>query len=119
MNQLEKGNEIEILGPIPTFEYISNSYQTLLLICCGTGITPIFQIINKILYDPKDTTKLLLFFANRTEEDILLKDELTQLGNSFPNRLKMFFILSQVTILIPSIFFFSYLVFFSFFFFCF
>lgn len=106
MNQLEKGNEIEILGPIPTFEYISNSYQTLLLICCGTGITPIFQIINKILYDPKDTTKLLLFFANRTEEDILLKDELTQLGNLFPNRLKMFFILSQVTILIPSIFFF-------------
>ena len=45
----------------------------------GTGITPVLQVIRAILRDPKDTTEMFLIFANQTEEDILLRDELEKI----------------------------------------
>ena len=41
-----------------------------------TGITPMLQIIQAILKDSEDTTRVSLLFANQTEDDILVRDEL-------------------------------------------
>ena len=49
------------------------------MIAGGTGITPMLQVIRAILKNPRDTTKLYLIFANQTEEDILLRQELESL----------------------------------------
>jgi cytochrome-b5 reductase len=65
------------------------------MLCGGTGITPIYQVLCAILRDAKDTTEMSLLFANRTEADILLKDELDMLARGHPNRLKVHYILSQ------------------------
>lgn len=46
------------------------------LIAGGTGITPMLQIIRAILKDPQDNTQVSLLFANQTEDDILLREEL-------------------------------------------
>lgn len=46
------------------------------LVCGGTGITPMLQIIRAILKNPDDRTEIWLLFANQTEEDILLRKEL-------------------------------------------
>ena len=46
------------------------------LITGGTGITIMYQISLAILEDPTDESKVTLLFANRSTEDILMKEEL-------------------------------------------
>jgi cytochrome-b5 reductase len=80
MHSLRAGSKIEVRGPIGRFKYKKNQYPKLGLIAGGTGLTPCLQVIRSILqspeYAPGDKTRLTLFFQNRTEEDILLLDEL-------------------------------------------
>lgn len=49
------------------------------MIAGGTGITPMLQVITAILKNEKDKTEMYLLFANKTEDDILLKNELEKL----------------------------------------
>ena len=58
--------------------------RTLGLIAGGSGITPMFQLIKGISEDSKDQTNVTLLYANKTEQDILLKNELTALQKSKP-----------------------------------
>ena len=46
------------------------------MIAGGTGITPMMQIMRAVNRDAGDKTKMSLIFANQTEGDILLRDEL-------------------------------------------
>ncbi|KAJ8258376.1 hypothetical protein COCON_G00173880 [Conger conger] len=48
------------------------------LIAGGTGITPMLQLVRAILKDPSDQTTCNLLFANQTEKDILLRDQLEE-----------------------------------------
>lgn len=48
----------------------------------GTGITPVFQVIQASLMN-KDGCELSLVFGNRTTNDILLKQELMDFANDF------------------------------------
>lgn len=51
-------------------------------------------MIKHILTDANDeTTKLWLIYANKTEEDILLKEELDQLEKEHSNRFKIKYVL--------------------------
>ena len=47
--------------------------QTLVLVAAGTGLTPMLRIINYVLQ--KDIQIVLLFF-NKTQKDILCREEL-------------------------------------------
>ena len=42
------------------------------LICGGSGVTPMIQLIQAILQDPKDSTALSLLYANKTVDDIII-----------------------------------------------
>lgn len=61
------------------------------MIAGGTGITPMMQIIRHVFKDPEDITKLHLLFANQTEDDILLRNELEALASDHPDQLKVWF----------------------------
>lgn len=61
------------------------------MIAGGTGITPMLQIVRHIFGDPADKTHCSLIFANQTEDDILLRDELEALAAKNPTRFKLFF----------------------------
>jgi cytochrome-b5 reductase len=76
LNNLSVGDKVEIRGPKGEMKYHKNLVKELGMIAGGTGITPMFQIIRRICEDPKDNTKTTLLYANKTEDDILLKDEL-------------------------------------------
>ena len=52
----------------------------------GTGITPMYQTARVILKDPKDATRLSLIYGNLSEKDILIKDLLDELTQSYPDR---------------------------------
>lgn len=63
----------------------------------GSGITPMLQLIRHITRDPKDQTKLSLLFANQTEEDILLRDELEEIVKNYPDQVKIWYTIDRPT----------------------
>ena len=86
MDTLKLGDTLKFRGPTGRFEYLGKGDCTLrgaprkvrnfAMIGGGTGITPLLQVLRAVLKDPSDQTKVSLIFANQTEEDILLREEL-------------------------------------------
>ncbi|KAJ4157043.1 hypothetical protein NW754_008685 [Fusarium falciforme] len=61
----------------------------------GTGITPMFQIIRAICEDDRDLTEVSLIYANRSEEDILLRKELESFARRYPQSFKLYYLLDN------------------------
>ena len=66
----------------------------------GTGITPILQLIRQFINDPNDKTKMSVIFANQSESDILLRDDLEMVAANHPERFRIWSV--------PAYFFFYY-----------
>lgn len=75
IHELKVGQELSIKGPIPKFPYVANEFESIALIAGGSGITPMWQIMQEIDANPNDKTKATLVFGNVTEADILLRKE--------------------------------------------
>uniref|UniRef100_A0A7S1BKY8 NADH-cytochrome b5 reductase n=2 Tax=Corethron hystrix TaxID=216773 RepID=A0A7S1BKY8_9STRA len=65
------------------------------MIAGGTGITPMLQLIKAVLRNPKDETTLSLLFANKSENDILLRDELETLVAKYPEKINVHFTIEE------------------------
>ena len=63
----------------------------------GTGITPMLQLIRAVFRDTNDRTELSLLFANQTEDDILLREELEDVQKQFPERFKLWYTVDRPT----------------------
>jgi cytochrome-b5 reductase len=61
----------------------------------GTGITPMYQLIRAICEDDRDLTEISLVYANRTEADILLREELETMARKYPKNFKLFYLLDS------------------------
>ncbi|CAF3989211.1 unnamed protein product [Rotaria sp. Silwood2] len=94
---MKKGEIIEIKGPIPKYPYEPNKFENLVLIAGGTGITPMIQVIEEVLFNPNDKTKITFLFANVSLDDILLKEHLDKLTEKYPDRFKVHYIVDKVT----------------------
>ncbi len=81
LNQLRIGDQIELKGPLGSFVWRGRgiaywrgadmSVSKLAMICGGSGITPIIQVLRAIFNDPDDqNTEVWLIDGNKTEEDI-------------------------------------------------
>ncbi|XP_034929197.1 NADH--cytochrome b5 reductase 1-like isoform X3 [Populus alba] len=53
------------------------------------------QLTRAILENPEDKTIVHLIYANSTFEDILLKGDLDEFASKFPDRFKIYYVLSQ------------------------
>ncbi|KAI9311884.1 hypothetical protein BX666DRAFT_1838720, partial [Dichotomocladium elegans] len=92
------GEEVFVRGPMMEYDYSPNSKDEIGMIAGGTGITPMYQLIRRILQNPDDKTKRLwLIYCNKTEEDILLKKELDALQAHHPDRLTIMYVLEETT----------------------
>lgn len=65
------------------------------MIAGGTGITPMLQIVHQVLTDADDDCSLWLLFANQTEKDILVREELEDFQACYPNRFKLWYTLDR------------------------
>ncbi|KAH7628944.1 hypothetical protein B0T09DRAFT_169996 [Sordaria sp. MPI-SDFR-AT-0083] len=93
---MQIGDQIEIRGPKGAMQYAPNSYaKEIGMIAGGTGITPMYQLIRAICEDESDKTKISLLYANNTEADILLRQELDGFVKAFPEKLSVQYVLSQ------------------------
>ncbi|KAJ9611748.1 NADH-cytochrome b5 reductase [Cladophialophora chaetospira] len=95
IHSLKEGDTLSFKGPIPKYPWSPNKHSHITLIAGGTGITPMYQLIRAIFKNPEDNTKVSLVFGNIKEEDILLKDEISQLEKEFPQRLRTFYTLDD------------------------
>lgn len=105
LGKMQVGDTIDVKGPLGHVTYLgggvlrldkeSHSVQSFSMLCGGTGITPIYQVLCAVLRDPADKTVCRVLFANRAEQDILLKSELDALAVAHPERLHVRYILSS------------------------
>lgn len=56
----------------------------------GTGITPVFQVIQAALKNDEGATSFSLIFGNRSVDDILLKEELQTFEEQYPDNFKLY-----------------------------
>jgi nitrate reductase (NAD(P)H) len=86
LNSIPVGHFVEFKGPVGKFEYLGKGLCSIsgkkrqvrrfVMICAGSGITPIYQVLRAVLKDREDLTSCLVLDGNRVEEDILCKKEL-------------------------------------------
>lgn len=92
---LKVGEEVQFKGPFLKFPYQANQFKEIGCIAGGTGITPMLQVIEEVLRNKDDKTKVKLVFANVNPEDILLKDEIDALAAANPDRFEVFYVLNN------------------------
>ncbi|PIN19034.1 NADH-cytochrome b-5 reductase [Handroanthus impetiginosus] len=105
LDSLELGSFVDVKGPLGHIEYVGRGNFTvqgkqkfakkLAMIAGGTGITPIYQVMQAILKDPEDETEMYVVYANRTEDDILLRDELDEWAAKYPERVKVWYVIQE------------------------
>eukprot|EP00796_Vickermania_ingenoplastis_P004269 gene4269-3087_t len=90
------GDKIDMRGPQGKFTYLGRGnfavdragtqmkqhVDAFAMIAGGSGITPMMQIIRAIHKDAADKTQCYLVFANRSDKDILLREELDELAKT-------------------------------------
>ncbi|KXH67850.1 oxidoreductase NAD-binding domain-containing protein [Colletotrichum salicis] len=95
MHDMTPGQRLDFKGPLPKYAWSPNKHEHIALVAGGTGITPMYQLARAIFNNPDDKTKVTLVFGNVTEEDILLKKELAELENTYPQRFRAFYVLDK------------------------
>jgi 3-ketosteroid 9alpha-monooxygenase subunit B len=87
------GIKLEILPPSGTFT--PSSLDTdLLLFAAGSGITPILSIVKSALVGGGGHVHL--FYANRSDENVIFASEIEDLGRRFPTRLTVAYWMEHV-----------------------
>jgi len=94
LGELQVGESVEMKGPKGKFLYRRNMTERIGMLAGGTGITPCFQVLKAALKDEKDKTRFDLLYANVTEDEILLKNELDTLMREHPLRFRVRYFLN-------------------------
>lgn len=113
LESMNIGDTIDVRGPSGRLVYLNHgqfsikilrkdppthiTVKKVAMIAGGTGITPMLQLIRHITRDPKDNTQMALLFANQSEEDILLKNELEEVAKKHPTQFKLWYTVDRPT----------------------
>ncbi|KAI2786819.1 NADH-cytochrome b5 reductase 1 [Penicillium oxalicum] len=92
---LEIGDKVPFRGPKGAMKYTKNMARHIGMVAGGTGITPMYQLIRAICENEADTTQISLVYANRTEADILLREELDAFARKYPQNFKVWYMLDS------------------------
>ena len=95
LHSLKPGDSLLFGGPIKGYAWKSNEADHINLIAGGSGIAPMYQLIQRILNDLKENTKIKLIFGANADADLVLKAELDAFEKRFPDRLKVVYTVSS------------------------
>ena len=107
LESLKIGDKVKVKGPTGRIQYKGNGkfairkdkksepvmyqFERIGLIAGGSGVTPMYQLMQAITSDPEDRTQVHLLFANQSEDDILLRKEIEQMAEQHPDRIKFWY----------------------------
>jgi nitrate reductase (NAD(P)H) len=104
LDSLSIGYVLDIKGPLGHIEYTGKGNflvhgehkfaKRLAMLAGGTGITPIYQVVQAILKDPEDLTEMHVVYANRSEDDILLRKEMDEWAKKH-ERFKIWYVVQE------------------------
>jgi len=104
LEKLPIGEYVKMEGPKGKLEYagcgnfyINKKYtlkKNIGMVAGGSGITPMFQIIQAIVRN-KDKVHVSLLFGNKSEKDILIREELEQLHEDYPDRFSLNYVIDS------------------------
>lgn len=113
LNNMKINDTIDVRGPSGRLQYTGNGtflikklrkdpptkvvVKKLNLIAGGTGIAPMLQLVRHICTDVNDRTELKLLFANQSEDDILLRDELERYQREHPSQFQVWYTIDRPT----------------------
>ncbi|KAI1827061.1 oxidoreductase NAD-binding domain-containing protein [Xylaria intraflava] len=95
LHSLQPGDSLRFVTPIPGYKWTPNKHPAITLIAGGAGITPMYQLIQGILNDPAEKTRITLVFGVNTDADVLLKSEFETFERRFPDRFKVTYTVSN------------------------
>jgi len=95
MAALVPGATIKVKGPKGQMRYSPNMVREIGMLAGGTGITPMLQIIRAIMKNPEDRTRVNLIYANVTEDDILLREDLENLAKQYPEKFGLYLVVEK------------------------
>ncbi|KAL8811377.1 MAG: hypothetical protein Q9200_001840 [Gallowayella weberi] len=105
LDALPIGHGVDFKGPIGKFEYLGQGLCTIsgvekrvrkfVMICAGSGVTPIFQVFRAVMSDKSDQTTCTVLNGNRLVEDILCKEDLDALARGNEDRAKVLYTLTK------------------------
>ncbi|KAK0736133.1 hypothetical protein B0T21DRAFT_366383 [Apiosordaria backusii] len=94
LHSLKPGDTMTFL-PIPEYAWKPNKHEHVALIAGGAGITPMYQLIQGILANPEDKTRITLVWGVNGDQDIFLKKEFSELQSKHPGRFRAEYVVSQ------------------------
>lgn len=113
LDALKIGDKIAFRGPSGKLQYLGNgkfsikklrkdppqvvTAKKVNMIAGGSGITPMLQLVNEILKRPGDDTQLALLYANQSENDILLRDDLDVLAAKHQDQFKVWYTIDRAS----------------------
>lgn len=106
LDSIPVGHFVDFKGPVGKFEYLGNglcsiagkpqrAVKRFIMICAGSGITPIFQVLRAVMKNAADPTRCLVLDGNRVEEDILCREDLDVMAAANPDRCRLLYTLTK------------------------
>lgn len=105
LDSIPLGHFVEFKGPVGKFEYLGRGrcsiggkerrVRTFVMVCAGSGITPIFQVLRAVMKDDEDETRCSVLDGNRVEEDILCREELDDLAAKNKEKCELVYTLTR------------------------
>lgn len=92
LHSLAPGDTLLFPGVIPSYQWMPYKHKHVTLIAGGAGVTPVFQLAQGILNNPRDTTKINLVYGVNNDSEILFKGQFAQWQREFPDRFRANFI---------------------------
>lgn len=99
------GEEIEIRGPTGEIVYNGNgsftisgkeyTFNKINLVLGGSGITPGYSLIARVLLSSDDKTQIRVVDTNKSKKDILLREKLDEFEKNSDGRLRITHVLSH------------------------
>lgn len=105
LDSIPLGHFVDFKGPVGKFEYlgrgqcsvsgIKRHVRRFVMICGGSGITPIFQVLRAVMQDPEDETNCIVLDGNRDEQDILCRADLDAMAAANKHKYRLVYTLSR------------------------
>lgn len=85
LQMAEIGQEVEVVAPMGQFVIREENMNKFLFVATGSGIVPVYAMINDLLINKREQRQIRLHWGLRSEEDMFWFDNLERLAEQYPN----------------------------------